>query len=426
VLEVGCATGDLLAAVSPSEGVGVDFSGQMVYRAQERYPKLDFFHSDIHDADLKGTFDTIILSDVVNDLWDVQQVFEKIKTWCAPHTRIILNSYSRVWQPQLTLARALGLATPLLPQNWLTVEDITNLLSLADLEVLRKSTEILLPLNIPLFARLCNRYLVKFAPFRWFALTHVLVARVRPSAGRSSRSDSVSVVIPARNEEGNIERIIAGVPEMGAQTELIFVEGHSTDNTYAAIQEAVKAHPERTCQVLKQTGKGKGDAVRLGFSRAQHDILMILDADLTVPPSDLPRFHQALVSGRGEFINGVRLVYPMEGKAMQFCNIVGNRFFSLAFSWLLGQPIKDTLCGTKALWKRDYERIAADKAFFARFDPFGDFDLLFGAAKLSLKLLDLPVRYRRRTYGETNIQRWRHGWLLLKMVVLAARRVKFV
>ncbi|MEW6530019.1 MAG: glycosyltransferase [Thermodesulfobacteriota bacterium] len=426
VLEVGCATGDLLAALAPSEGVGVDLSGQMVHQAREKYPKLSFVHADIHGAALEGTFDTIILSDVVNDLWDVQQVFERIKAWCSPRTRIILNSYSRVWQPQLTLVRALGLATPLLPQNWLTAEDMTNLLSLADLEVVRKSTEILFPLDVPLLARLCNRYLVKFAPFRWFALTHVLVARVRPTPAQSSKGDGVSVVIPARNEEGNIERIITSVPDMGAHTELVFVEGHSTDNTYAAIQEAVKAHPERSCQVLKQTGKGKGDAVRLGFSCAQHNILMILDADLTVPPSDLPRFYEALVSGQGEFINGVRLVYPMEDKAMQFCNVVGNRFFSLAFSWLLGQPIKDTLCGTKVLWKRDYERIAADKAFFARFDPFGDFDLLFGAAKLSLKLLDMPVRYRQRTYGETNIQRWRHGWLLLKMVVHAARRVKFV
>src|SRR5262245_30925841 len=185
-------------------------------------------------------------------------------------------------------------------------------------------------------------------------------------------------------------------------------------------------HPERQCKLLRQTGVGKGDAVRLGFTQASGDILMILDADLTVPPEDLPRFYEVLRSGKGEFANGVRLIYPMEKQAMRFLNLVGNKFFSLVFSWLLGQSIKDTLCGTKVLWKVDYERIAAHRAYFGDFDPFGDFDLLFGAVKLNLKITDLPIRYRERTYGTTNIERWKHGSLLLKMVIFAARRIKFV
>jgi glycosyltransferase involved in cell wall biosynthesis len=234
------------------------------------------------------------------------------------------------------------------------------------------------------------------------------------------------VIIPARNEAGNIPAIFARTPQMGEGTELVLVEGHSRDKTYAAIEATVAEHPERSCQLLRQTGIGKGDAVRLGFSRARGDVLMILDADLTVPPEDLPRFYEALVSGKGEFINGVRLVYPMEGQAMRFLNLLGNKFFSLAFSWLLGQSIKDTLCGTKVLWKKDYEAITNNRAYFGNFDPFGDFDLIFGAAKLNLKITDLPIRYRERTYGTTNIQRWKHGWLLLKMVLFAARRLKFV
>src|SRR6185503_166522 len=173
-------------------------------------------------------------------------------------------------------------------------------------------------------------------------------------------------------------------------------------------------------------GKGKGDAVRLGFEVAKGDILMILDADLTVAPRDLPRFFEAISAGKGEFINGVRLVYPMEEEAMRFFNLLGNKFFSWAFSWLLGQPIKDTLCGTKVIWRRDYMRVAANRSYFGDFDPFGDFDLLFGAAKLNLKILEVPIRYAARTYGETNIQRWRHGVLLLRMVLFAARRIKFI
>jgi glycosyltransferase involved in cell wall biosynthesis len=234
------------------------------------------------------------------------------------------------------------------------------------------------------------------------------------------------VIVPARNEAGNITDIFARTPDMGEWTELVFVEGHSRDNTYAVIEQEMAARPMLRCQLLRQTGAGKGDAVRLGFSRARGEMLMILDADLTVPPEDLPRFYEALRSGKAEFINGVRLVYPMEKQAMRFLNFLGNKFFSLAFSWLLGQPIKDTLCGTKVLWKQDYETIAANRAYFGDFDPFGDFDLIFGAVKLNLKITDLPIRYRERTYGATNIQRWKHGWVLLKMVVFAASRIKFV
>jgi glycosyltransferase involved in cell wall biosynthesis len=213
---------------------------------------------------------------------------------------------------------------------------------------------------------------------------------------------------------------------MGRGTELIFVEGHSRDDTYAAIEREMAAYPERRCRLFKQTGVGKGDAVRLGFSQASGDILMILDADLTVPPEDLPRFYEILRSGKGEFANGVRLVYPMEEQAMRFLNLVGNKFFGLAFSWLLGQTIRDSLCGTKVLWKADYDRIAANRAYFGDFDPFGDFDLLFGAAKHNLKIVDVPIRYRQRTYGTTNIHRWKHGWLLLRMVIFTSRRIKFI
>ena len=234
------------------------------------------------------------------------------------------------------------------------------------------------------------------------------------------------MIVPARNEAGNIEDIFERTPEMGRGTELVFVEGHSSDDTYARIEREITRHPGRRCQLLRQTGTGKGDAVRLGFAHAGGDVLMILDADLTVAPEDLPRFLNALCAGKGEFINGVRLVYPMQKQAMRLLNLVGNKFFSLAFSWLLGQSIKDTLCGTKVLWAADYRRIADQRAYFGDFDPFGDFDLLFGAAKLNLKIVDLPIRYRERTYGTTNIQRWQHGWLLLRMVLFAARRIKFV
>jgi glycosyltransferase involved in cell wall biosynthesis len=334
-----------------------------------------------------------------------------------------MNSYSRVWELPLLIAGKLGVAKRKMPQNWLTIDDVSGIMSLADLEVIRTWHEILWPFHFPVIGKLCNKILAKLWPFKLFTMTNFILARPRPR--NTAEAPLVSVIVAARNEAGNIAEIFRRTPEMGAGTEIVFIEGHSQDDTYSVIEKEIARHPEKRSQLHRQTGKGKGDAVRLGFAQAKGDILMILDADMTVPPEDLPRFYDALISGKGEFINGVRLVYPMEDEAMRFFNFLGNKFFSLSFSWLLGQPIKDTLCGTKVLWKSDYKLITANRTYFGDFDPFGDYDLIFGAAKLGLKIVDLPVRYRARTYGSTNIQRWSHGMLLLRMVVFAAKKIKF-
>jgi ubiquinone/menaquinone biosynthesis C-methylase UbiE len=427
VLEVGSMHGDLLAALKPSYGVGVDYCAEMVEHAQAKHADIKFVLADGHDLSAvqsEGKFDFIILSDLLNDVWDVQEIFAQLQRFCEPSTRIIINSYSRLWEFPLRMAEQLKLAHPTLYQNWLTVEDVSGLLNLAGFEMIRSTREVLLPLDIPVIGNIANRFLAKLPIFGSLCLTNLLIAR--PKMAATVENPSVSVIVPARNEAGNIPAVFDRVPRMGAYTELVFVEGHSRDNTWDAIQQEVQAHPEWRCKIMQQTGKGKGDAVRMGFAAASGDIVMILDSDLTMPPEDLPRYYEALKNNLAEFANGVRLVYPMDKDAMKFANLLGNKFFSFAFSWLLGQSIKDTLCGTKALWKKDYERIAANRAYFGEFDPFGDYDLIFGAAKLNLKIVDVPIRYRERTYGSTNIQRWSHGWLLLKMVAFAATRIKFV
>lgn len=421
VLEVGCGMGNLLAQLKPSRGVGIDFSPEMIVRAKKNHPEFEFYEADAHDlSSIEGEFDVIILSDTVNDLWDVQRALEQACRFCAPHTRLIINFYNHSWQFPLAIAQSLNLAAPILNQNWLTREDIDNMLRLAGFESIRTTQEVLWPLPLGGFA---DRYLVKIWPFREFALANFVIARPAPQA---TQAPSVSVVIAARNEAGNIKSIFERVPKMGSRTEIIFVEGHSRDNTYETIANEIPLHPLTPSLLFRQPGIGKADAIRLGFEKATGDILMILDADLTVPPEDLPRFYDAIASGKGEFINGVRLVYPMEKEAMRTLNFIGNKLFSMAFSWLLGQPIKDTLCGTKVMWRDDYAKIAANRSYFGDFDPFGDFDLIFGAAKLNRKIIDLPIRYRDRTYGTTNISRWKHGLLLLRMVAFAARRIKFV
>ena len=425
VLEVGCASGELLSALKPSVGVGVDFCPEALEIARVAHAHLEFVQADAHNLDLgPRTFDYIIISELVNDLWDVQAVLSRLQPYCAAHTRLIFNFYSHLWNIPLRLAQKLGIATPNLPQNWLTRHDMANLLEIAGFQPLREWEEVIAPLPVPLLSNFANRYLAKISPFRFMAMANFMLAR--PLDKAIPQNPTVSVVVAARNESGHIEELMARIPEMGGGTEIVFVEGNSTDDTYEAIEKCIAAHPERNCKLLKQPGKGKGDAVRVGFDIAKGDILMILDADITVPPEDLPRFYELMANGSAEFVNGVRLVYPMEDDAMRFLNLLGNKFFSWAFSWLLGQPIRDTLCGTKVLWRSGYQRIADNRSYFGDFDPFGDFDLLFGAARLNLKIMEVPIRYRARRYGETNISRWSHGWLLLKMVVFAARRIKFI
>jgi glycosyltransferase involved in cell wall biosynthesis len=306
----------------------------------------------------------------------------------------------------------------------MTIGDVKNLMQLTGLEPVTTTRRILFPLKIPVLSAFLNGVVGPLPIVRHLSLTWWIVARKRPPD--EPEELSVSIVVPARDEAGMIERIISETPELGSRCELIFVEGHSTDGTKEEIERQIALHPDREIVYFQQTGKGKGDAVRLGFAHATGELLMILDADLTVPPEDLPAFYDVMAHGQADYVQGTRLVYPMEPGAMRFFNKLGNVAFSQLFTYLLQQPIKDTLCGTKVLWRRDYERIAAARAHFGDFDPFGDFDLIFGAARLNLKIAEIPIRYRDRTYGETNISRWKHGWLLLRMSGIAARKIKFV
>ncbi|PYL01130.1 MAG: glycosyl transferase [Verrucomicrobia bacterium] len=423
VLELGCGLGDLLAAVRPARGVGVDFSPAIINLARQRHPQLEFVTADAQEFSSDERFDCILLSDLVNDLPDVQALLTRLHRFAHPRTRLILNFFNNLWRPVLAAAEAVGAKAPTAPQNWLSTEDMKNLLHLSGWEVIRTDPRILWPVRSPLLEPVFNRWLAPL--LRPVCLTIFLVARPRPQAPPAEHY-RCTVVVPARNEAGNIEAAIQRIPELGLGTEIIFVEGHSADNTWDEVHRLAAKYPERRIKILKQQSKGKGGAVREGFAAATGDLLFILDADLTMPPEQLPKFYEVARSGTAEFVNGVRLVYPMEDRAMRFFNMVANKFFGIAFTWLLGQSIKDTLCGTKVLFRKDYEAISRNRAYFGDFDPFGDFDLLFGAAKLNLRIVDLPIRYQARRYGDTNIQRWRHGWLLLRMTAFAARRLKFI
>lgn len=431
VLQPGCGTGSLLAGLEPGRGVGVDADAAAVAEARARYAgcqSLSFLPGSLESFDWSqaGTFDYIVLSDTISTLHDVQALLSALRCACTPRTRLVLTFPSNAWRPLLGLAARIGWRERPPVFNWLSPEDVANLLRLAGFEIVSRRRHILIPLRIPVLAWAANRLLPLVPGLSHLCLTNCLVARPRPQPAAAPRS--VSVVIPTRNERDNIEPAFRRTPPMGLWTELLFVDGRSTDGTLAEIERcrATPGQPWRRVEVLTQSGKGKGNAVREAFAAAQGDVLMILDSDLTMPPEELPKFYDALVNGEAELVNGCRLVYEMEGEAMRFLNMLGNFFFARLFSWLLGQPVKDTLCGTKVLWRSDYEAIAAHRAHFGDFDPFGDFDLLFGAARLNRRIVDLPIRYRRRTYGEIKIDRWRDGALLLRMSWIAFRKLKLV
>jgi SAM-dependent methyltransferase len=421
VLEVGCGAGDLLVRLRVAKRCGVDLSPRQIQLAKEKIPDGRFYTQAGEELDLPGeTFDYIVLSESINLAADAQRLLERLKSVAHENTRLIVNIYSALWRPAIWLGTLLRLRNPQPVSNWLSKEDIVGLMQLTGWEPIRHESRTLCPVKLFGIERLFNRFLAPLlSPL---CLSVFSVARL--ATNRAEKT--VSVVIPARNEAGNIEAAVKRTPDLGVWTELIFVEGHSKDNTWDEIRRVKEAYPHKRIKIEKQTGKGKANAVREGFAIASGDLLMILDADLTMPPEELPKFYDAIISGRCDLANGSRLVYPMEEKAMRFLNLCANKIFSILFSWLLGQPIKDTLCGTKVLTKESYEAIVANRSYFGEFDPFGDFDLLFGASKLNLKILDIPIRYQERVYGETNIQRWQHGWLLLQMVVFAALKLKFV
>lgn len=382
------------------------------------------------DAGIPNNDDTVeyvVISGCIHYERDIQFFLQQIRRHCTLSTRLIITYYSSLWRPLLNLATKLNLRVKTQEQNWLAPEDIENLMHLSGYESVRTDNRILCPVYIPLISAFLNRFIAPLPLFRSLTMLNILTARPVTVPGEQQAQLSVSVIVPARNEAGNIENAVQRLPTMGPDDELIFVEGNSMDNTWQKIQEVQKQYGlTRNIIITQQSGKGKGDAVRKGFSLATKDVFMILDADLTVPPEDLPKFYNAIASGKGEFINGSRLVYPMEGQAMRFMNMLGNKFFAVAFSFVLGQRFRDTLCGTKVLSRGHYEKLAKHRKYFGEFDPFGDFDLLFGAARLGLKIVEVPICYRDRVYGTTNISRWRHGFILLKMLIFAAMRIRFV
>jgi glycosyltransferase involved in cell wall biosynthesis/ubiquinone/menaquinone biosynthesis C-methylase UbiE len=450
VLVLGSGTGTLLPgiAANPATSLGVDISPAMVATARQNFPKYRFQVGDAEKLELEDTpkFDYIILADVIGYLEDIEACLVSLQRFCHLQTRLVITYYNLLWEPVLKFGERVGLKMPQQTQNWLSMNDIRNILYLSDYEVEVGKSALLLPKKIPVVSSLLNKVAPSVPLLKELCLVQYFSAHFRPLSQEQLKNKAemtCSVIVPCRNEEGNIQSGVERIPEMGKHTEIVFVDGNSTDGTVEKIEEMIKlyagkkdirlihqvpAKSEQASSEQQQPNRmlklGKGDAVRKGFDAAKGDVLMILDADLTVAPEDLPKFFDPLVEGKAQFINGSRLVYPFEDQAMRFVNLCGNKAFSLLFSWLLGQSIKDTLCGTKVMFKSDYERLKINRAYFGEFDPFGDFDLLFGAARLKYRIVDMPIRYRRRVAGASKVSVIKHGILLVRMTLIGFEKFK--
>ncbi len=366
----------------------------------------------------------VLLNGSINHSLDIQALLVELKTRLSRTSRVLVVAYNPYLSWLYRLANFLGFRRGELPSTFITQVDIQNLTRLAGYDFVQMRAMCFFPWRLLGLGNWINRVLPSVPLLNWMSFAQLFVLRpVIPEL--TSQRPSLSIVIPARNEKGNIENALKRMPDLGTSLEIIFVEGHSSDGTWEEIERVRVAYQDRfKIKTLQQTGKGKANAVHVGFAVATGDLLTILDADLTMPPELLGRFYTAYCDGLADFINGTRLVYPMEGDAMRFLNRLGNIFFAKALSHVLGTKISDSLCGTKLVSRHDYARFQAWKKDFGDFDPFGDFELIFPAAILGLGIVDIPIRYLARTYGSTNISRFRHGLMLLRMTLIGFFRIK--
>jgi len=420
VLEVGVGGGQVLASLPNGVRHGIDLLPEAIDASRRLDATMHVEVGDVLTFSAPERYDAIICDRLLHTVPDVQRMLENLAAHIEEDGRIYLTCFNFFWGLFLGTAVKLGITESRPAENWFSESALEDIFTLVGLEPVHFEDHVLVPTDVPFL----NKFVAQLPGLRSGSLYRTYVLRRRRV--HRAANPSVSVIVPARNESENVIAAVARTPVMGAWTEIVFVEGGSSDGTWEQIQKSIASYrgPLRL-SAYQQTGKGKGDAVRLGFDKAKGDILMILDADLTVPPEDLPKFYDAMASGLTDYVQGTRMVYPMEDEAMRLLNKFGNVFFAKAFTFLLDQRINDTLCGTKVLWKKDYERLAKQRSYFGELDPFGDFDLIFGARRLHLKLMEIPIRYRSRVYGETNISRFRDGALLLRMTALAARKIKF-
>lgn len=419
VIDLGCGIGSVLSRLPNQEKVGVDLSPAMIDIARQRDVTSTYVTDNVEELTARGTYDYVLLLDTIHYLSDVGSALRSIRNQlCHERTRIVITHYNFLWAPVFLLGQFLGWKTKFPEQNWLSRSAILNLLHIEGFEAVQVGERVICPLSIPFVEPLCNRILASLPILRALCLVRVIVARpVWPER----HEYTVTVLSAVRNEKGNIQRIVESMPAMGRSTELLFVEGHSTDGTWEEIQRVLASYSGvLRIRALKQDGVGKANALHSGAAASSGEMIVVYDGDYTVDPQELPQLYEVLADGRCEFVNASRLVYPMQQGAMRLLNLFGNALFSMMFSWLFQQKLVDTLSPVKAFFRRDYRRMDT------RFDPFGDFDFFLGAARQQLLMREVPVHYLSRVYGTTKLRPFHHGWILLRLWWRGAKMLRWV
>lgn len=415
VLEIGSATGALVSALANVQYLGIDFSPKMVEAAAGKFPGVKFLCSGLSGLREEKKYDFCVMSNLLDYLPDIWTELELLKKFMHQDSKLIITTSNPLWEPVLRMAAQFRLKTPDGPRNFITNNDIMNFLQLLDYEVIEYGYRIFLPKGIPAVSAVINKIIPLIPGFRNLCAMQFIIARVKPEKTMRKRL-SCSVIIPCHNEADTIENCLSRVPAIGSSTEVIVVDDGSSDATALKVRGFTSTHT-KVRLISYPKNKGKGFAVKTGFDAATGDVLMILDADMAVEPEELPRFFELLEDGRAEFVNGTRMIYPRENESMKLLNFIGNKFFGIILSLIMGQRNTDTLCGTKALRKKHYLNMKLGDC------PWGDFDLLFGAAKLRLKMVELPVHYKKRFAGQSKMKPFKHGWQLLKMCGKGVREI---
>lgn len=418
VLEVGCGTGEILASMNPKRGVGIDISQKMVELAKQKYPQYTFIHAPIEDLDIDEKFDYVIMVDVVDHVYDVVDVFTSLRRFCHPTTRIILTTISPWWEPILSLMEKLSAKMPEGPHNFIEKRILGNMIEMVGFSVSYSGYLLLFPKWIPILSYIMNSIGVRIWGLNRLSAVQYMI--IQPEFKKTfDLGLGCSVIIPCHNEEDNIESAVRRIPSMGKETEIIVVNDGSTDGTAEKVR-ALQKEISNLKLVDYSPNRGKGQAVKQGFDAATQEVIMILDADVSTPPEELPRFFEPLNRGVCQFVNGTRMVYPMEEQAMRTVNLFFNKMFGYMMSFITQQTLTDTLCGTKALYRSDYKRMQWG------IDRWGDFDLLFGAAKMGSKIMEVPVHYLTRQSGESKMKSLKHGIHLLIACVKGFRQLIFI
>lgn len=423
VLLIGCEDGALLEALRPSRGLGVDHRPEFIALARKRTPQFVYALSSDLDWSVRRTFEYIVLNDVACEIEDLFVFLQRVARHCTPTSRVVVVQHNYLWRPLFRLAAWLGLKRPEARQNWLSAGDLRVFLDGAGFETIEVRSKLFCPARLLGLGSAIN-WVAGMLPFvHRLASAELLVARRRDSA-RTLPRKSASIVLTTRDERGNIEPLVRAIPRVGTATEIIFVEGHSRDGTRAEIERVIDNHPAKKIRLVIQDGEGQGNAIRKGFSEAEGDVIILLEADQTTAPADVIKAFDIIASGRADYVNGSRFIYPRDKGAMPLFNAIGNWLFAAWFTWFLGQRTSDVLCGLKAIDRRQFQRLEKNWGFLGLFDPFGDFELIFGAARLGLKISEVPTRYGRRSYGRPKTKVFRHGMMLLRMASRATRVFK--